>query len=278
MSTNDNDAVKAARTVLAATIERRKRLEEEAQKAQQAHTRAAAVLSEASNALRAIVDRDAVQDADAAARLAETIRAGGDATLEGHSHDHAERLQAERRVAVAQGALDSLARDLGDATAAVVAAGSDVQAAGRSVIVAHRDSIAAELNAVVQHYLDLRHKLGGLMSVFAVPGTAETAKALASVERDYPPALHPQNFTAKAWAELQKALLVDSEAEYVPIAPSLQAERVDPFVLKQRELRKQQEAERAANAEKVAEETKGYTQVEMLAERLQQFPNTVAGS
>lgn len=272
-----NDNIKAARSALAAIIERRKRLEQEAQKAQEAHTRAAAVLSEASNALRAIVDRDAAQDADAAARLAETIRAGGNAALEGHSHDHAERLQAERRVAVAQGALDSLARDLSDATAALAAARSDVQEGTRAVLLAHRDSIAAELNAVVEHYLDLRHKLGGLMSGFGIPGTADTAKALASAERDYPGLLHPQIFTTKAWAELQKALPNDPEAEYSPITPSVQPERVDPAILKHREILAAQEAERAANAKRNAEKTATAHQLFVSSDRLHDFANRLAG-
>lgn len=262
-----DDKIKGARTELGAIIERRKRLEQEAEKAQQAHSRAAAVLAEASDALHAIIDRDAAQDADAAARLAETIRAGGDASLDGQQQDHAERLLAERRVAVAQGACDALARDLSDAVAAVAAARSDAQAAAKAVLIAYRDQLTDELNAKTREFLDAQHRLMGLLDSTLVPTTPAAAGATQEVYRSYPPSMHPAPFAGRAWNALSTALLDDSEAVFVPIAPSVPTEVVTPQMQRVREQKKAHDAERAANAEKLAAEMKAYTQADLIAER-----------
>lgn len=269
--TMTNEKTKAARAALAEAIDRRTEARATFARANEAHEMAKSILSEASSAVSAFVERETTRSASASAELAAAIRSGGAATVESIDNDLAERAAAERHAAIALGASNALADDMKAAQKAVTEAQVAVDAAAKNVLLAHRDAIAAELTAAAARYLDLRHTLGGLLAFPGIPGTALTAVALASVERDYPMTLHPQTFTAKAWSELHKALLDDSDALYVPIEPRAAPERVDPTIQRQRELRAAEDAERATNAEKLAVEMKGYTAADAMADRYERI-------
>ncbi|OTP72371.1 hypothetical protein [Caballeronia sordidicola] len=277
----ETDQSKAARAALAAANQRHTESKKAVADAVAAHQRAVEVHRQAAATLRGIVTHDNELNANAAARLAAIIRSGDAASIDDAQQDHSERLEAERRAAIAQGAVDALAADVQAAQVDQTAAQTAVDTAIKGVMLAHRDALAAELTAAAAQYLDLRHKLGGLMGggmmgLQGIPGTAETAAALASVERDYPPILHPQNFAAKAWAEMQKGLREDSEAAYVPITPTF-SEPVDPQHEHRLALRKAQDAEREANAAKNAEKMAGYAHVDVMSERMHQFVVKAAG-
>jgi hypothetical protein len=271
------NAIEAARASLAEANQRHADAKRAVSDAAAAHQRAVDVHRGAAAALQSILEGDAARNASAAARLADIIRSGDAAAIDGARHDHNERLEAERRAAIAKGAVDALAADWTAAQTDQAAAQTAVEQAIKGVLLAHRDAIASELTAAAERYLDLRHTLGGLMSVHGIPGTSETDAALNAGQRDYPPLLHPQSFAAKAWSDLQKALREDPEAEYVPILPSVQPQAVHPAILKHREILAAQEAERAANAKRNAEQAKSANQQFVPAERFHDFANRAAG-
>lgn len=274
---NMTEKIEAARAALAAANQRHVEAKRAVSDAAAAHQRAVEVHRGAAAALQSILEGDAARNASAAARLADIIRSGDAAAIDGTRHDHNERLEAERRAAIAKGAVDALAADLTAAQTDQASAQTAVEQAIKGVLLAHRDAIAGELAAATERYLDLRHKLGGLMDMHGIPGTAETAAALSAGQRDYPPLLHPQSFAAKAWSDLQKALRENPEAEYVPILPSVHPETVHPAVLKHREILAAQEAERAANAKLNAEKTATTNQLFVSADRMHDFANRAAG-
>lgn len=273
----ETEQSKSARAALAAANQRHADAKRAVSDAAAAHQRAVEVYRGAAAALQSILEGDAERNASAAARLAEIIRSGDAAAIDGARHDHNERLEAERRAAIAKGAVDALSADWNAAQTDQAAAQTAVEQAIKGVLLAHRDAIAAELAAATERYLDLRHTLAGLMSVHGIPGTAETAAALSAGQRDYPPLLHPLSFAAKAWSDLQKALREDPHAEYAPILPSVQPQAVHPAILKHREILAAQEAERAANAKRNAEQAKSTNQQFIPAERFAEFANRAAG-
>jgi hypothetical protein len=273
----ETEKSKAARAALAAANQRHADSEVGVADAIAAHQRAVDVHRQAAAALHAIVTHDNELNANAAARLAAIIRSGNAASIDDAQQDHSERLEAERRAAIAQGAVDALAADVGAAQTDQATADAAVGAAIKGVMLAHRDSLAADLTAAASRYLDLRHTLGGLMALQGLPGTAETAAALASAERDYPPGLHPQNLYAKGWIAMQQTLRDDPDAAFAPAAPGAPVDTISPLREHMLAKRRAEDAEREVNAAKNAEKMAGYSHVGVMAERMHQFVVKAAG-
>lgn len=273
----ENEQTKAARAALAAANQRHAESKTAVADAVAAHQRAVDVHRQAAAALHAIVIHDNELNANAAARLAAIIRSGNAASIDDAQQDHSERLEAERRAAIAQGAVDALAADVQAAQVDQTAAQTAVDAAIKGVLLAHRDSMAAELTEAAARYLDLRNALGGLMALQVLPGTAATAAALAAVDRDYPIGHHPQNLCVRGWTALQQALRDDPDAAFAPAAPSAPVDLLAPMREHMLAQQRAQDAEREANAAKNAEKMAGYAQVDVMAERMHQFVVKAAG-
>lgn len=261
------DQSKSARAALAVAIKQREEARAAVSRVREAHAMAKAILDDASGAVSALKERDNARSARAASDLANAIRSGAAPVLVADDSENAERAAAERHAAVALGACNALADDLSDAQQAATAAQTEVQTAAKAVMIAMRDELTSELQAKTREFLDVQHRLMGLLDSTLVPSTAAAASATQEVYRAYPPSLHPAPFAGRAWRALSTALLDNPEAVFVPITPSVPKEVLTPEMQRAREQWQAHQAEREANAEKLEAETKAYTQADLMAER-----------